>query len=133
MRFARFVFIAAGVWGIVVLTPLYFLFDVTGRQYAAPTNHPHFFYGFLSVAMAWQIAFLVIGWNPVRFRPLMVPCIVEKLGFVVTVAVLHGRAQISDTDAAVAVPDLLLGVLFIAAFVRTRSQIRSPAAERHAR
>ena len=43
------------MWGIVVLTPLYFLLDVTGRQYAPPTAYPQFFYGFLSVAMAWQI------------------------------------------------------------------------------
>ena len=33
MRFARIVFVGAGVWGIVVLTPLYLLLDVTGRQY----------------------------------------------------------------------------------------------------
>ena len=64
MRFAKIVFIAAGVWGIVVVTPLYFLLDVTGRQYAPPTAYPQFFYGFLSVTMAWQIAFLVIGSNP---------------------------------------------------------------------
>ena len=61
MRFARVVFIAAGVWGIVVLTPLYFLIDISGRQYAAPTTYPQFVYGFLSVALAWQIAFLMIG------------------------------------------------------------------------
>ena len=54
MKFARIVFIAAGVWGIVVLTPLYFLVDVTGRQYAPPTDYPQFFYGFLSVAIAWH-------------------------------------------------------------------------------
>src|ERR1700730_15498790 len=58
MRFAKIVFIAAGVWGIVVLTPLFLLFDLTGRQYAPPTTYPQFFYGFLSVAMAWEIAFL---------------------------------------------------------------------------
>jgi hypothetical protein len=46
------------VWGIVVLTPLFFLVDVTGRRYAPPASYPHFFYGFLSAAMAWQIAFL---------------------------------------------------------------------------
>jgi hypothetical protein len=73
MKFARIVFVIAGVWGIVVVTPLYFLHDVTGQPYAAPTLYPHFFYGFLSVTMAWQIAFLVIGSNPVRFRPLMIP------------------------------------------------------------
>ena len=119
MRFAKVVFIAAGVWGIVVLTPLYFLVDLTGRQYAPPTTYPHFFYGFLSVAMAWQIAFLVIGSSPARFRPLMIPGIVEKFGHVVGVAVLYGQARISTTDALAVGPDLLLGVLFIAAFAKT--------------
>jgi hypothetical protein len=121
MKFAKIVFTAAGVWGIAVLTPLYFLVDLTGRRYPPPTSYPHFFYGFLSVAMAWQIAFLVIGSNPTRFRLLMIPGIIEKLGFVVTVAVLYGQGRISADDAAVAAPDLLLGVLFIAAFVKTRA------------
>ena len=61
MTFAKIVFTAAGLWGIVVLMPLYFLLDVTGRHYAPPATYPQFFYGFLSVAMAWQIAFLIIG------------------------------------------------------------------------
>ena len=119
MRFAKIVFIAAGVWGIVVLTPLYFLVDVTGRQYALPTAYPQFFYGFLSVAMAWQIAFLVIGSSPARFRLLMIPSILEKLSYVVTLAVLRGQARISAADAMAAWPDLLLGALFIAAFAKT--------------
>jgi transcriptional regulator with GAF, ATPase, and Fis domain len=78
-----------------------------------------FFYGFLSVAMAWQIAFLVIGSSPARFRPLMIPGIVEKFGHVVGVAVLYSQARISTTDAVAAGPDLLLGVLFIPAFAKT--------------
>src|SRR3954463_12434714 len=118
MKFAKIVFIGAGVWGIAVLMPLYFLFDITGRQYAPPTTYPHFFYGFLSVTMAWQMAFLVIGSNPVRFRPLMLPSIFEKLGYVVTLAVLHGQARISTADAMAAVPDMLLGTLFVAAFMK---------------
>lgn len=56
--------------------------------------YPHFFYGFLTVTTAWQIAFLLIGSNPVRFRPLMIPAVIEKLGYVVAVAVLHGRGLI---------------------------------------
>jgi hypothetical protein len=121
MRFAKVVFTAAGVWGIVVLTPLYFLLDLTGRQYAPPTDYPHFFYGFLAVAMAWQIAFLVIGSQPARFRPLMIPAIVEKLGYVVTTALLRGQGRISAADAMTAWPDLLLGILFTAAFWKTLS------------
>lgn len=119
MRFARIVFIVAGVWGIAVLTPIYFLVDVTGRQYARPAEYPQFFYGFLSVAIAWQIAFLVIGSNPPRFRPLMIPAIVEKLGWVAGLAILHGQGRVSAVDAQALWPDLMLGLLFIAAFAKT--------------
>jgi hypothetical protein len=123
MRFAKIVFIAAGVWGIVVLTPLYFLLDISGGQNAAPSTYPQFVYGFLSVAMAWQLAFLMIGTSPVRFRPLMIASIVEKFGHVMTVAVLYGQARISTLDAMAAGPDLLLGALFIAAFAKTSTSV----------
>jgi cytochrome b len=124
MRFAKFIFIGAGIWGIVALMPLYWLFDLTGRSYGPPTDYPHFFYGFLSVGMAWQIAFLVIGSNPARFRPLMIPSILEKLGYVGTLAALYSNARISATDAQAAVPDLLLAILFIVAFATTRAPLR---------
>ena len=127
MRFARVVFIGAGVWGIVVLTPLYWLIDVTGRRYSPPTDYPHFFYGFFSVAMAWQIAFLIIGSNPTRFRPLMIPGMFEKFSYVITLAVLYGQARITAIDAQAAVPDLLLGLLFIVAFAKTRTSHRRDA------
>jgi hypothetical protein len=120
MKFARIVFTVAGIWGIVVLTPFYWLVDVTGRRYAPPAEYPHFFYGFVSVAMAWQIAFLVIGSNPRRFRPLMIPSVLEKLSHVMTLIALYGQARISATDFQAAGPDLVLGILFIVAFVKTR-------------
>ena len=124
MRFAKIVFVVAGIWGIVVLMPLYWLLDVTGRQYGPPVDYPQFFYGFVCVAMAWQIAFLVIGSDPARFRPLMIPSVLEKLGYVVTLAVLYGQSRISAADAQAAVPDLLLGILFVVAFVKTRASER---------
>ena len=127
MRFARIVFVGAGVWGIVVLTPFYWLLDVTGRHYSPPTDYPQFFYGFFSVAMAWQIAFLVIGSSPTRFRPLMIPSMLEKFSYVITLGVLYGQARISATDAQAAVPDLLLGILFIVAFAKTRTFHRRDA------
>ena len=63
MKLARFVFIGAGIWGIAVLTPLYWLVDISGRHYTVPSDYPQFFYGFIGVAIAWQIAFLIIGSN----------------------------------------------------------------------
>jgi hypothetical protein len=119
MKFARVVFFVAGAWGVLALTPLYFLVDLTGRAYPAPVSYPHFFYGFLSVAMAWQFAFFVIASNPARYRVMMIPCIVEKLGYVVGTTVLYLRARIAAAEMTTAVPDFLLCVLFAVAFLRT--------------
>ena len=69
MTFARLVFRIAGVWGLLLLAPLYFMFDLIGRQDPPPITHPAFYYGFAGVALAWQIAFFIIAHDPVRFRP----------------------------------------------------------------
>jgi len=121
MRFAKIVFIGAGIWGIAVLAPFYRLVDVTGRHYAAPVDYPQFFYGFISVAFVWQIAFLVIGSNPARFRPLMIPGMLEKFGYCATLAVLYAQGRITATDLQPLWPDFVIGLLFVGAFVKTRN------------
>jgi len=120
MRLARFVFIGAGIWGIAVLTPLYWLVDISGRHYTVPSDYPQFFYGFIGVAIAWQIAFLIIGSNPARFRTFMIPAMIEKFGYVATLLFLYSQSRISALDMQPAIPDGLLGLLFVAAFLRTR-------------
>jgi hypothetical protein len=121
MKFARAVFLFAGVWGITVVTPLFFLVDVTGRRYSPPSQYPQFFYGFLAVTLAWQIGFLVIGSDPQRFRPLMIPGIVEKMGYVSTLLTLYSQGHLSAADFSPFVPDFTIGLFFIAAFVTTRT------------
>ncbi len=69
--------------------------------------------------MAWQIAFLVIGTDPARFRLLMIPSIFEKASYVVTLLLLFGQARISSPDVMAAIPDSVLGVLFVIAFAKT--------------
>ena len=49
MKFAKIIFWIAAIWGILVLTPLYFLFDTIGRQDPPPITHPGFYYGFVGV------------------------------------------------------------------------------------
>src|SRR5262245_6073749 len=127
MKFARIVFVTAGVWGVAVLTPFYWLVDITGRRYSPPVAYPHFFYGFVGVALVVQIAFLLFGGNPVLFSALMIPSMLEKFVYVATLAVLYSQARISAVDAQAAVPDFLLGLLFVAAFVKTRAAARGPA------
>jgi hypothetical protein len=77
-RFARAVFTLAGVWGVLIMTPLYFAFDAIGRTYPPPITHPDFYYGFIDVTLAWQIAFLIIATDPVRYRLIMVAAMLEK-------------------------------------------------------
>jgi len=118
MKFAKMVFVAAGVWGIVILTPFYFLFDAIGRMYSSPINYPQGYYGFLAITMAWQFAFLVIGSNPARYRLMMIPSMVEKFAYVLTMGVLYIQGRIPVTDVLVISPDLLWGVLFVTAFAK---------------
>jgi hypothetical protein len=91
MRFAKIVFWVAGIWGLLVPTPLYFMLDLIGpggRNDPPPITHPGFFYGFVGVGLAWQVAFIIIATNPVRFRPLMIPSILEKASFGAAVVIL---------------------------------------------
>ncbi len=120
-KFAKVVFIGGGVWGIAALAPFYWLVDISGRRYAPPLDYPQFFWGFFSVALAWQLAFLLIGSDPVRFRLLMLPAIAEKFGFIITLLTLFQRGRIPAADTAAAIPDTVVGLLFVAAFVTTAS------------
>ena len=81
MTFARRVFRFAGIYGLIVLPPQYFLETRIGRDAPPPITHPEFFYGFLGVAIAWQVAFLIIALDPRRYRPLMLAGVIEKSSF----------------------------------------------------
>jgi hypothetical protein len=121
MKFAKIVFYAAGIWGIVVLTPLYFLFDRIGRQDPPPITHPGFYYGFVGAGLAWQIAFLIIATNPVRFRPLMIAGIVEKFTYATSLTVLYLQRRLHPTDLTFGAVDFLFGLLFVVAFLKTKN------------
>ena len=127
MRFARYVFTCAGIWGLVVLTPLYFSFDLVGRLYPPAVTHPDFFYGFTGVAIAWQFVFLSIGRDPIRLRAMMIPAILEKFIYVAT-AVLFVQGSLQARQFSVAIPDLLLGVLFVASFAKVEAVRQPPGA-----
>ena len=120
-RFARRVFTGAGIYGIACIVPMYGLERYLGEQYPPPITHPEFFYGFAGVTLAWQLAFLVVGRDPVRHRLLMLPAIVEKLGWGVAVSVLVTRGRTSPAMLPPAFIDLALAVLFALSFVRTRA------------
>jgi len=125
MKFAKIVFLIAAIWGFLIITPLYFLFDLVGKNDPPPITHPAFYYGFVGVALVWQIAFLIIASDPIRFRLLMIAAILEKLVYSVPVIILVSQKRMNRNDLVFAGIDLFLGVLFVFAYLRTP---RAPAA-----
>ncbi len=122
MKFAKIVFWIAGVWGMLILTPLYFMFNVISRQDPPPITHPAFYYGFVGAGLAWQIAFMIIATDPARFRTLMIVCVVEKFSYGAALTVLYLQRRLHPSDLTFGAVDLLLGVLFVIAFFKTTAQ-----------
>src|SRR5258708_6985924 len=106
MRFVERAFTIAGIYGLVVLVPLYFLEDRLVRDTPPPITHPEFFYGFAGVAIAWQLVFLAIGRDPIRHRPIMTPAIIEKLSYGIAVLVLFGAGRVAALTLATGLVDL---------------------------
>lgn len=120
MLFARWVFRVAGVYGLLMLLPQYFLAEQFGRDNPPPLTHLEFYYGFVGIAAAWQIAFLIIGQDPLRYRPLMIAAILEKATFSIAAFVLFAQGKLATAMLAAGGIDFVLGGLFAAAFWRTK-------------
>jgi hypothetical protein len=121
MNFAKRVYLIAAIYGILVLAPQYFLIEKNGNDFPPPITHPEYYYGFVGLALVWQIAFLIIRRDPVRFRPIMPVTILEKVSFGVPAIVLYAQGRLSPSLLAAGLLDLLLGALFAVAYIKTPS------------
>jgi hypothetical protein len=119
MRFAKIVFRIAGIYGFIVLLPQYFSEDKTGRDFPPPITHPEFYYGFIGLALVWQLLFLLLSIDPVRYRLMMIPSMFEKLVFAIPVVILYYQHRVSTVILGVSLVDLVLGVLFLIAYIKT--------------
>ena len=119
MKFARRVFLIASIYGLIVVLPLYFLEEKTGRDYPPPITHPEYYYGFAGVTAAWQILYLLVSTDPIRYRPMMIPPMLAKGSFVIAVTVLFLQGRVHATMLGASMIDLLLLILFLVAYLRT--------------
>ena len=116
MTFARRTFLVAAVYGVIVLLPQYFMEAAIGRDYPPPITNPEHFYGFVGVALAWQVVFALIASDPVRYRPLMPVAVCEKLAFGAPAIVLFAQERLAGAVLAAGLIDLALGALFVIAY-----------------
>lgn len=118
MRFARWVFLAAGCSGVLMIAPLY----LEGRFFEddpPAINRPEFYYGFAGVTLAWQVMFLIIGSDPVRYRPAMLAAILEKAGFAIAVPLLYLQERVTARWVGYSSMDAVWLAMFVASYLLT--------------
>jgi len=93
--------------------------EKTGRDFPPAITHPEYFYGFIGVAVAWQVVFLMMSTDPVRYRPLMLASVLEKASFGIATVALYALGRVNAMMFGAALIDLLLGTLFALSYVRT--------------
>jgi hypothetical protein len=121
IRFARRVFLGASIYGTIVMLPQYWLEDLIGKNTPPAITHPEHFYGFVGLALTWQLVFMLISRDVLRYRPLMVAAIFEKLAFGVPTFILYATGRTAGSVTVFAGIDLTLGVLFALSYFATRS------------
>lgn len=132
MKFARVLFVIAGIYGIVALFPQYFAEQWVGRRFPPPITHPEYFYGFIGVVLVWHVLFLVIAKEPLRYRPVMLLAVAEKFVFGLPTVLLYVQGRVGVPILGAALVDLAFGLLFVAAYkitgpVPTRGTVWEPA------
>jgi len=118
MRFSKVMFLMAGIWGLIAILPGFFTEQRFAAQFPPPVTHPEFYYGFYGVALAWQVAFLIIAGDPTRFRGIIPAAILEKISFAGATAALYAAGRLGSVFAAFGLVDLTFGILFTICYAR---------------
>jgi hypothetical protein len=124
-RFAKWVFRVAALWALPFTLPMYFTEAQFGVDNPPAVTHPEFYYGFLSLVLAWALGFWVVSTDPIRYRPLMLVGVLEKLSYAIAVPLLVSQGRTPSVLLAFAAADLVFGLLFMAAYGMTAQATRT--------
>lgn len=122
LKAVRRLFQGSAIYGLVMLLPQYFMEAKTGIDFPPAITHPEFYYGFLGVGVAWQLVFLKIASDPIRFKPLIPAGMIEKLGFGIAAIALFGLQRTHALFAVSGAVDLVFAAAFFWAMKRIPGQ-----------
>jgi hypothetical protein len=122
MRAIRWLFYLSAAYGFLILTPQYFLEARFSAENPPPITHPEFYYGFIGVALAFQIVIALIGADPVRYRPMMLAAVAEKFSFGIAAPLLYAAGRLNPLTLVFSTIDLLLGIAFLGAWWALRGR-----------
>lgn len=120
MIFAKWVFKISGIYGILILGLFYFM-ETNPLFNAAPAiTHPEYYYGFVGVGLAFQVVFLLIASDPVKYREMMIPSVIEKFSFAGAILILLLNQRVSSQLIPAGILDGTMGLLFILSYFKTK-------------
>jgi hypothetical protein len=129
MRFAKAVFLLAGVSGVLLSVPAYFLESWAEVHDPPALSHPVHYYGLIGVVLVFQLFYLLVATDPLRYRPVMLLGALGKATFAITVCVLFGLGRVSVLWLGFAAFDSTWVILFLIAYARTAKKAdNSPTA-----
>ena len=112
MKTIRIIFALAAAWGFLAVIPG--LFDEAGPR-------PEYYYGFLGLALVFQLIFVMIAIDPARFAPLIPIAVLEKLAFFLPVSLLYAQGRVAAGPVLIgAMVDGLFMLLFALAWFLAR-------------
>ena len=122
MKLAKWIFLTAGILGLLSTVPLLF------AENAMAVKQPEFYYGFVCLDICWQILYLFLSSNPVRYRPIMIPAFLAKGSGTIALTWLYLLGRVSSQWIAIGAVDGVFAVLFVVAYWSTRSKTKVAAA-----
>jgi uncharacterized membrane protein len=123
MKLARWIFLIAGLFGLLSTIPLAFAEKVMG------VKQPEFYYGFVFLDICWQILYLFLSSDPVRYRPMMIPAFLAKASGTVALTLLYLLGRVSSQWITIGAIDGVFAILFLVAFLATRGESRKWAVQ----
>jgi hypothetical protein len=121
MKFTKYTFWIATIYGVLIIFPLFFSEQKLGIDYPPPINHAEYFYSFAAVTLVWQVLFIFIAVNPIQLRPVIVPCILEKLCLLPAFVILFPQGRFPYFWVPLMVADIIFATAFIIAFRKLKS------------
>lgn len=125
MKTVRTIYNVAGIYGIAMTFPMFFLEEYLGTAYPPPMNHSEYFYAFAGVTLVFQFLFFFIARDPVRYKNLMILTVFEKLSLMPAVFILLPGGRFPANLILPVGIDLVLGALFVYSWFRTGREVRA--------
>jgi hypothetical protein len=113
LTLARRIFLISGIYGVLILTPMFFMEGYIARQMPPAINHPEFYYGFICLALASQGLYFLVARDVLRFRPVILVGVAGKMSFAVSVLILYLQGRTPAQFFGGPIIDVIIAGLFL--------------------